>query len=57
MELPEGATVERLLAMLEIQPLLVAVEQNREIVPKRDYSNREINAEDTIEIVHFVGGG
>ena len=57
MELQDGITIENLLAQLEIDVRLVAVEQNLEIVPKADYSTRLIREGDAIEIVQFVGGG
>ena len=57
MELPDGATIQNLLTQLELDSRLVAVEQNLEIVPKSNYANQRILAGDTIEIVHFVGGG
>ncbi len=57
MKLPKGATIRDLLSQLEIDPQLVAVEQNREIVPRPEYPARILSEKDTIEIVHFVGGG
>jgi thiamine biosynthesis protein ThiS len=57
MDLPSGLTIAALLHRLEIQPALVAVEHNREIVPKSDYESRSISNGDSLEIVHFVGGG
>ena len=57
MEFPDGTTIDNLLSQLELDPRMLAVEQNLEIVHKADYSKRVIAAGDTIEIVHFVGGG
>jgi sulfur carrier protein len=57
MELQDGVTVENLLAHLELDPHLVAVELNLEIISKTDYRTKEISEGDRIEIVHFVGGG
>lgn len=57
MDWTEGATVSDLLISLELDPQLVAVEQNLEIVRKAEYSGRKISTGDRIEIVHFVGGG
>jgi len=57
MELPSGITIAKLLQLLEIDSALAAVEQNREIVPRKDFADRKIGAGDKIEIVHFVGGG
>ena len=57
MKLPDGTTIENLLKHLELDARLVAVEQNLEIIPKANYSRQRISAGDTLEIVHFVGGG
>jgi sulfur carrier protein len=35
----------------------VAVEVNREIVPRSQYGERMIDAGDRVEIVHALGGG
>lgn len=35
----------------------VAIERNGEIVPKRMYTECMLTEADTLEIVHFVGGG
>jgi len=57
-EIPAGSTVASLLAALELNPRLVVVERNREILRDRDaFARVELVAGDTIEIVHFVGGG
>jgi sulfur carrier protein len=55
--LPDGLTVATLLSHLELQETRVAVERNREIVPKMAYATTPIEAGDEIEIVWFVGGG
>ena len=57
-EIPAGSTVASLLASLELEPRLVVVERNREILRARDaFSHIDLASGDTIEIVHFVGGG
>ena len=57
-EIPARSTVASLLASLELEPRLVVVERNREILRDRDaFSRIELDSGDTIEIVHFVGGG
>ena len=50
-------SVTGLLAELGIDPLRVAVELNRSILPKGDYETTSLKDGDSIEIVHFVGGG
>ena len=57
-EVPAGSTVATLLASLELDPRLVVVERNREILRDREsFSRVELATGDAIEIVHFVGGG
>ena len=36
---------------------LIAVEINREIIPKSRYKNKKINQNDRIEILELIGGG
>jgi thiamine biosynthesis protein ThiS len=52
-----GATVAALLDALGLDPRKVAVERNREIVPKSRYRETPLGDGDALEIVHFVGGG
>ena len=57
-EFPAGSTLASLLASLELDPRLVVVERNRDILRDREAFPRiELARGDTIEIVHFVGGG
>jgi thiazole synthase len=50
-------TVEQLLGKIGLDPRKVAVERNLEIVPKSEYSVLALDNGDTLEIVHFIGGG
>jgi thiamine biosynthesis protein ThiS len=52
-----GLTVQGLLAELGLDPSHVAVERNREIVPRAEFDATTLQGEDTLEIVTFVGGG
>jgi sulfur carrier protein len=54
---PDGATIAALLVHLGLTDGPVAVEMNREIVPRREHATRLVASGDTLEIVHFVGGG
>jgi sulfur carrier protein len=56
-DVPDGLTVRGLVVHLGLGDGPVAVEQNREIVPRAEHPTRSVNAGDAIEIVHFVGGG
>jgi sulfur carrier protein len=51
------ATVHELLTQLGLDPGMVAVERNLEIVPKQLYESMILCDGDRIEIVHLVGGG
>lgn len=46
-----------LIDLYELPATKVAVERNLEIVPKSAYVNTMLKENDTVEIVHFIGGG
>jgi thiamine biosynthesis protein ThiS len=54
---PLGCTVAGFLDSLGLPQKGVAVERNREIVPKSAYAGTVLQAGDRIEIVQCVGGG
>jgi len=56
-ELPDGATVAELLRRLGLEKATVAVEKNREIVPRARHGSERLTAGDRLEIVTLVGGG
>ena len=53
----EPLTVQQYLISLGIDPRRVAVELNRDILPKAQYESTLLKEGDSLEIVHFVGGG
>ena len=53
----DGRTIADLLAELRLGGRRIAVEMNRDIVPRAEYASRSISEGDRIEIVQFVGGG
>ncbi len=52
-----AATIADLVRELELVPEKVAVERNGEIVPRSTLGAAALEDGDTLEIVHFVGGG
>jgi thiazole synthase len=52
-----AATIADLVRELELLPERVAVERNGEIVPRSTLAEAALAEGDTLEIVHFVGGG
>ena len=57
MEIADGATVADLVSELTDDPRGMAIERNREIVPKSAHASTVLNAGDQLEVVQFVGGG
>lgn len=53
----EGTTVRELLNRMRVDSRKVAVEVNLEIVAKSAYDRTQLEEEDQVEIVHFIGGG
>ena len=51
------STVSDLLQQLGMKPDRVAVELNRELVPRERWASANLSDGDKLEIVHFVGGG
>ena len=51
------STLSDLLAQLGLKPDRVAVELNRELIPRDRWAPTQLADGDKLEIVHFVGGG
>jgi sulfur carrier protein len=56
-EVAPEITVSALLAHLGVADGPVAVERNREIVPRAQHASTTLREGDRVEVVHFVGGG
>ena len=52
-----GSTVLDLLARLDLTGKRVAVEINRQIVPRSQHANHTVQENDVVEVVVAVGGG
>jgi sulfur carrier protein len=53
----EGTTVSALIAELGLAARPVAVERNREVIPRAEHASTILAAGDRLEVVTFVGGG
>ena len=56
-EIPDGLNVVQLLGHLGIAAERVAIERNRDILPRTQWQGTAVEMNDSYEIVHFVGGG
>jgi sulfur carrier protein len=56
-EVPTLFTVAALVETLGMKADRVAVELNRDIVPRDRWAATTLNEGDRLEVVHFVGGG
>ncbi len=55
--LAEGTTISQLIVLLGLDGRAVAVEKNREVIPKAQHASTVLVAGDKVELVTFVGGG
>ncbi len=55
--LPRELSIQELVEHIGFDPRKIAVEVNREVVPKLQHSQRHLRAGDAVEIVTLVGGG
>lgn len=56
-QIAEGSGISDLVKSLGLVTERVAVEVNKRIVRRADWSSTTISEGDRVEIVHFVGGG
>ena len=52
-----GTTVAKLLEGLQLKPRFVAVERNRNLIPRAEHAACVLETGDRLEIVTLVGGG
>ncbi len=56
-DIEPGQTIHSLLESLGLHPGMVVVELNKQILARSTYAAHQVQPGDTIELVHFVGGG
>ena len=57
LDFPKGADLAQLLTQLGLGQAKIAVEVNREIVPRSQYNAYTLKDGDALEIVQAIGGG
>jgi sulfur carrier protein len=56
-EAPAGATVRQLIELLGLGGRAVAVEVNKQLVPRKEHESHRLKDGDAVEVVTLVGGG
>ncbi|MDH5785176.1 MAG: sulfur carrier protein ThiS [Chromatiales bacterium] len=56
-QVPDNCSAAQLVEELGLGGRRIAMELNREIVPRSSYGDITLNADDKVEIVHAIGGG
>jgi sulfur carrier protein len=56
-EVPDNCSAAELVEQLGLGGKRIAMELNREIVPRSSYGDTPLKADDKVEIVHAIGGG
>ena len=56
-EFEENLSLPKLVAELNLKPEQIAIELNHNVVRRSQWENTLLQADDKVEIVHFVGGG
>jgi sulfur carrier protein len=56
-DIPASLTLAGLVEHLGLTDGPVAIERNREVVPRAEHGRVAVEPDDVLEIVHFVGGG
>ena len=56
-QVPENCSAAQLVEELGLAGKRIAMELNREIIPRSSYADTALHAYDKVEIVHAIGGG
>ena len=56
-ETQTSITIQELLDQMQLDCMQVVVEHNKNIIPRQRLADTVLNDGDTLEVIHFVGGG
>lgn len=56
-EIEQSVSIDDLLGLFSLPRQRVAIELNKSVVRRQDWTSTHVSDADKIEIVHFVGGG
>ena len=54
---PADSNLSELLRLLEMQDKKIALEINKEVIPRGEYDSYILNEGDAVEIIQAIGGG
>ena len=54
---PSDTTISKLIKKFKAQPNKIVIELNRKIIKKKNIKKIYLKNKDSLEIVHFIGGG
>ena len=57
LEIDSGQNIFQLVSNLELDIDKIAIEKNKEIIHLEQYSEVKLKSGDSLEVIHFVGGG
>ena len=57
LSLYNGSTVYNVIKKIKAQPKKIAIELNKQIINKKNINKIVLKNKDSLEIVHFIGGG
>jgi thiamine biosynthesis protein ThiS len=56
-QIEDNSSIQSLLQTLNLDPHQVVIELNRQILTREESAKINLQADDQLEIIHFVGGG
>jgi sulfur carrier protein len=56
-EIQDGICIQELLDQMQLDCMQIVVEHNNNIIPRQRLAETPLNNSDTLEVIHFVGGG
>jgi thiamine biosynthesis protein ThiS len=56
-ETQASINIQELLDQMQLDCMQVVVEHNKSIIPRQRLAETALNDGDTLEVIHFVGGG
>jgi thiamine biosynthesis protein ThiS len=56
-EIQDDLCIQELLDQMQLDCMQVVVEHNNNIIPRQRLAETPLNNGDTLEVIHFVGGG